>query len=306
MPRLALKSSILATVLCTFLAGGISPWQGPFIPFGKSLMAEEPNPEAGNPADIPGADRDPTGANTPAEGPRNPNDFQNYQTHKEKRNESFRNLYQQEADRRFRFILELISEGNAESARRHLENYIVLYPNHPMTDRARRELAQLDRKAGRYRASLRTYEQSSILERPRQGEARALLETARIEIKQGRFERARSLLKDIQDRFSGTGEAREAELLEKSYRFVQPPAETRDSNPDSMENDQNVNNATNNDDPLFPMDSATDGARETDGTGIDRADAGPSTGQSALDRMGEGIESPDEQSALEPLEPLNR
>ncbi|MBI40816.1 MAG: hypothetical protein CMF59_14550 [Leptospiraceae bacterium] len=241
-------------------------------------------------------------SNPDASVPTNPAEFRQYQTNREKRNRSFDNLYNQEADRRFRFILEQISEGQNDSAKRRLEEFLILYPNHPMAGRARRELAALQEKNGDYRASLYRYQQSAILERPDQAEPHSLLEMARIQIKQGQYSRARQILQDIQNRYPGTKEAREARLLERSYRFIEAPERPTTGKTDSGA-DQNPDSGK----PLFPMENGTETGEQTDpgDTGIDTAEGSPSTGQTALDRMGEGIEKPESGTSMDSAEPLD-
>lgn len=287
------------------------------------IVAEEPgNPSQTdplNPADSNGPNATPSTQDPSAKQPgaqtsipTTPAGFQNYRTDREKRNESFRALYSQEADRRFRFILELISEGRTESARSRLQEFLVLYPNHSMADRARRELANLERADGEYGPALYHYEQSAVLERPGSGEARALLETARIQIREGDFDRARAVLQSIQKRFSGTREAQEAALLEKSYRFIERPSQTseRDKNsPSEVSDSENPADSTSETNrPLFPVaEKPTSNTSEPtqDHSGIDTADGKPSTGQTALDRMGEGVEKPEKDRSMPPMEPLD-
>ena len=288
-----------------------------FLPASLPLGAEDPPDNTGpNPA-TPGTqnpENNPDENNTdqPSEqtNPTNPREFEQYRTSREKRNQSFKTLYTQEADRRFRFILELISEKKYDSAMDRLEEFLVLYPDHSMTPRARRELADLRQKTGSTEAALYRYRQSAALDRPQQGEARSLLEMARIKIGQGRFQEARSLLQDIQSRFSGTREAREAELLEKSYRFIQPPEKEPGSGgprstSEGSESPSGNGEVQDSGKPLFPMDRENAPAATESDTGIDRADGESSTGQRALDRMGEGIERLDSADPLEPLEPMD-
>ncbi|MEQ8352726.1 MAG: tetratricopeptide repeat protein [Leptospiraceae bacterium] len=264
--------------------------------------SENPDNPQNNPGNNPGENvNEPTSG-----GPSSPADFRNYKTNREKRNESFKVLYNQEADRRFRFILEQISEGQYDSARRRLQDFLILYPSHPMAGRARMELADLQRKTGDHRAALKRYQQSAILETPDQKEPRSMLEMARIHIQQGQYSKARSLLQNIQNRFPGTAEQREAQLLERSFRFIESPrTDENPSNPGT--NQDNLSGQENQDSgkPLFPMDNSTEKSQESeaDDTGIDTADGRPSTGQRALDRMGEGIEKADSGSSVEPSEP---
>ena len=278
-----------------------------------SLIAEEPGPAANEDQPAPS---DPNAESPAYQAPSNPADFQKYKTYRQQRNESFRKLYSEEADRRFLFILEQIAEQNYDSARRRLQDFLILYPNHPMADRARQELAALYKRDGSTRPALYHYQQSAVLERPKQGEAQSLLEMARIEIRQGRYQTARQLLQDIQNRFSGTEEARQARLLERSYRFVELPAnqnpdpdgadfrdqdspgldQNRSSEDSDVESGDRSTNREDGDRPLFPISGAeTENpmANPSDDTGIDKADGKPSTGQTALDRMGEGIEKLD-------------
>ena len=283
----------------------------------RSLRAEEPprntGPETAGPgAENPENNPDENNPEQPSEqtNPTNPREFEQYRTSREKRNQSFKTLYTQEADRRFRFILELISEKKYDSATDRLEEFLVLYPDHSMTPRARRELADLRQKTGATEAALYRYRQSAALDRPQQGEAKSLLEMARIKIRQGRFQEARTMLQDIQTRCSGTNEAREAELLEKSYRFIEPPQRepgrggprSTSEGTDSASGDGELQDTGK---PLFPMDRENAPAATESDTGIDRADGESSTGQRALDRMGEGIERLDSADPLEPLEPMD-
>ncbi len=265
----------------------------------STLLAEEP----ANPLDDPaGTENQQPESQPEATAPSNPAGFRNYQTNREKRNQSFETLYNQEADRRFRFILEQISEGQNDSARRRLEEFLILYPNHPMAGRARQELAALQEKQGQYRDSMYRYQQSAILERPDQAEPHSLLQMARIHIKQGQYGQARTILQDIQTRYPGTREAREARLLERSYRFIEIPEKpaTRDTADQESTSEQNQDSGK----PLFPIENGTESSEQpaADDTGIDTADGNPSTGQTALDRMGEGVEKP----SMDASEPLDR
>lgn len=302
---------LAALILCSSVALAEEP------PGGQDPTADQ-NPAAQTQTDNP-ADRDQAPAAETSNNPGTRLQFQEYKTSLQKRNESFQRLYGEEADRKFRVILELISEKNLESAGRKLEEFLILYPDHSMTPRARQELAAIRDQQGRPSASLYRYEQSTVLDRPSQEEASSLLEMARIHIRQGRFQPARSILQDIQERFRGTDEARQARLLERSYRFMEQPENASPSSIRSQQTDreseagrevesdrstEGPRDREENRNPLFPMQDQENGREPgPDDSGIDNAGAEPSTGQRVLDRMGEGIERLDSDS-MQPLEPL--
>lgn len=280
------KQSALASALFAFC---LAAWPGA----GGALFAQ---------AAAPGAAEQPAPANEtrdPAAGD---------QTQAERRRGLVQAELARDGESRFRYARELFADGRYARARALLEDFLLLFPEHPRRIEALRIAAEIDARNGDVEAAVLRYTRAYREAPDGETGARAYLQAGRLLAASGEPERARRIFEEVKRRVPSSATARLAdqELLALDLPRASA-AQVGDERPllnDAGASAQSAQSAESGDAGEQPaaesvQDSAPGpGARNSRGARGEETPSGrtPETGRDARgdarDRMGEGVEAP--------------
>jgi TolA-binding protein len=285
-----------------------------FFAPGLRVFAQSPADEAADP----NAPRTPGGAPAAAQNPAGD------ETQAERRRGIVQTELARDGESRFRYARELYADARYARARDLLEDFLLLFPEHPRRIEALRITAEIDARNGNVEAAVRRFTRAYREAPDGETGARAYLQAGRLLAASGEPERARPIFEEVKRRVPSSATARLAD--QELLALDLPRARTSAGGEERPLLQEAAGAATNADPnanagatPTTPQPAAADrralaesgsssaGAAATrvqtaspparDSRG-EEAQAGPApeSGRDArgdaLDRMGEGVEAP--------------
>ncbi len=244
------------------------------------------------------------------------------QTQAERRRDIVQAELARDGESRFRYARELYADGRYARARDLLEDFLLLFPEHPRRIEALRITAEIDARNGDIEAAVVRFTRAYREARDGESGARAYLQAGRLLAASGEPERARPIFEEVKRRVPSSATARLADQELLALELPRAAAQASDERPllndagDSAESAdaaekpaaESVGEAANGPpttgatrpQPQTGRRAAPDSrdARGTRGAREEPAQSGPilETGRDArgdaLDRMGEGVEAP--------------